>query len=285
MNKKGAIEKQNETIKYVEMDDIRLAYEVYGSGEISVLCFHGNGKNAKDFKFLETPQRKIISVHLFLHEYSTFDESRINEDLITAQHIQHLITMILDRENVNEFHWVAYSQGGRFTLSALPYFAERVRSMFLIAPDGMNDNNFYSWSQRQWWTRKLFHRWVNKPEELMSISKVLAKGRIIHPKIVDFLDFYTSDQDKFETAYETWCAFRKIRPSLEVIKNTLKKHDIDFNLINGKYDQIISLKSAIDFLQEIDQSSALIELPYGHDVFKPHIIEELFEIMKFEKFH
>ncbi|PWH86858.1 alpha/beta fold hydrolase [Brumimicrobium oceani] len=271
-------------IKSVALEDIKLSYEVYGDGNTVILCFHGNGRSADDFKFLEKNTRKIISVHLFLHGYSTFSPHRIHQDLITAEHVEKLLEKLLLKEKVKDFHWVAYSQGGRFTLSAFPSFASRVKSMFLIAPDGMNDNNFYSWSQRQWWTRKLFKRWVEKPEELMSISRVLAKGKIIHPKHVSFLDYYTSDPEKFETAYKTWSAFRDLRPSNEEVRKTLDKHSIQFKVIVGEHDQIITPKSARNFLDKIDQSNALKTIPYGHDIFKPHIEKELLALMPFEDF-
>src|SRR5690554_409426 len=200
----------NENIKSVKLKDLKLSYEVYGEGNTVILCFHGNSKSAEDFKFLARKTRKIISVHLFLHGYSTFSSERIYKDLIQKKHVIQLIEKILTKEKVNNFHWVAYSQGGLFTLTAFPTFAKRIKSLFLIAPDGMNKKGFYTWSQHQWWARKLFKRWVEKPHELMSISRVLAKGKIIHPKLVDFLDYYTSDPERLNMAYETWSAFRDI---------------------------------------------------------------------------
>jgi pimeloyl-ACP methyl ester carboxylesterase len=271
-------------IKSVTLEDLKLSYEVYGEGNTVILCFHGNGRSAEDFKFLERKTRKIISIHLFLHGYSTFSPSRINADLINTEHVEKLLEKLLTKEKVDRFHWVAYSQGGRFTLSAFPAFADRVKSLFLIAPDGLDDKNFYSWSQRQWWTRKLFKRWVDKPEELMSISRGLAKVKIIDPKIVNFLDFYTSDHEKLEMAYKTWSAFRDLRPSKEEVKQTLAKNDIHFNVIIGDYDKIITSKSATQFLDRIDQTQALKTIPFGHDIFKPHIEKELLALMPFEDF-
>ncbi|WP_417266078.1 alpha/beta fold hydrolase [Brumimicrobium sp.] len=270
-------------IESVTLQDLKLSYEVYGEGNTVILCFHGNGRSAEDFKFLERKTRKIISIHLFLHGYSTFSPSRIHEDLITSKDVEKLLEKLLTKEKVDRFHWVAYSQGGRFTLSAFPAFAHRVKSLFLIAPDGLDDKNFYSWTQRQWFTRKLFQRWVNKPHELMNISRGLAKVKIIDPKIVTFLDFYTSDHEKFETAYKTWSAFRDLRPSDEEVKATLEKYNVHFNLIIGEYDKIITPKSATQFLEKINQQEALTKIPFGHDVFKPHIEKELLALMPFEE--
>jgi pimeloyl-ACP methyl ester carboxylesterase len=268
----------------VSWNDMELAYRVFGNGETIILCFHGHGRSAEDFKFLSTPHRKIISVDLFLHGDSTFDPSRIYKDLITVEHVEKLLEKLFQREKIDRFHWVAYSQGGRFTLALFPRFAKRVLSLNLIAPDGMNDNNFYNWSQRRWWARSLFKRWVKRPQELMSIAKALAQAKIIRPKIIDFLNYYTADESRLQLAYASWRGFRKLRPTNELIKSSLIKTKIPFQLIIGRYDQIITSKSGRAFLNSIHQQSALIEIPFGHDVFKPHIEKKLFQLLNFENF-
>ncbi|PKR80694.1 hypothetical protein CW751_07950 [Brumimicrobium salinarum] len=115
------MKKNNRNLRKVSHLDFDLFYEVYGDGDTSVLCFHGNGRTAEDFKFLQKDTRKIISIHLFLHDFSTFSPHRIEQDFITSKHVEKLLEKILIQEAVNNFHWVAYSQGGRFTLSALPF--------------------------------------------------------------------------------------------------------------------------------------------------------------------
>lgn len=274
----------NNNLKSVSLDDFQLYYEVYGSGETTVLCFHGNGRTAEDFKFLQNKTRKIISIHLFLHQHSTFSSSRIEGGEIFTHDVEKLLKNILKKENVEKFHWVAYSQGGRFTLSAFPNMADRVESLFLISPDGLNDKNFYSWAQRQWWTRRLFKRWLRKPKELMKIARFLSKVRIIRRKMVDFLEFYSSDTERFERGYKTFVGFRNLRPSNSEIKNALSKYPIHFELIVGEYDRIISADSAKHFLAKIDCPEALKIIPYGHDIFKPHIEEKLFKMMDFENY-
>ena len=268
----------------VTLKDMELAYQIFGDGETIILCFHGHGRSSEDFKFLSRPNRKIISIDLFLHGDSTFDHSRIYKDLIALEHVEKLLENLFLKEKIDQFHLVAYSQGGRFTLSLFPRFAERVLSLNLIAPDGMSDTNFYSWSQRRWWARGLFKRWVNRPQELMSIAKALAQAKIIRPKIIDFLNYYTADQKRLQLAHATWRGFRKLRPSNELIKSSLIEHKTPFQLIIGKYDQIITSKSARAFLKSINQQDALVEIPFGHDLFKPHIENKLFHLLDFESF-
>lgn len=268
--------------KYVSHQDMRLSYCVYGSGETAVICFHGHGKDAEDFEFLKQKNRKIISIDLFLHGNSTFSEQRIYKNLITSSDVEKLLEKILDQEKVDRFHWVAYSQGGRFTLALFPRLKNRVLSLNLLAPDGLNDKNFYSWSQRRWWARSLFSRWVKRPNELMRLSRILAKTKVIHPKIVDFLSFYTENEDRLKLAHAAWRSFRELRPDIQKVKTSLNETGIPLQLIIGKYDQIITVKSAEAFLKKLDREHQLVVLPYGHDLFKPEIRNDLNHLLNFE---
>ena len=271
----------NSVTKHVRLDDIQLFYDVYGDGNTSILCFHGNSRSPEDFKFLANQDRKIISIHLFLHGKSTFSKERYHRNFIQSKHVEKLLEKILLQEKVANFHWVAYSQGGRFALCTFPAFAHRVKSLYLLAPDGLKDNSFYSWSQRRWRARKLFKRWTKKPQELMSLSRILTKLRIIHPKLLEFLDFYTSEPERLKMAFKSWSSFRKMRPSNEEIREALKEYPIKFQLIIGKYDKIIPLTSANEFLAEIEQPESLIILPHGHDLFKPETESEIMELLDF----
>lgn len=282
--KESLNENLNEHVKIVTLNDYQLAYEVYGSGKTTILCFHGNSRSAEDFKFLERSDRKIISIHLFLHQYSTFDMERIDDESVQLKHVEKLLRNILKNEKVNDFHWVAYSQGGLFTLSLFPLFAEQVKSLYLIAPDGMNNDSFYSRSPHRKWANILFKRWTEKPKELMRIVKFLIKVRILDPKMLEFMKFYTDDPKLFKMAYNTWKGFRNIRPDYELIKSTFEKYPkIRFHLFIGEFDRIITVKTSKMFLKNIGKSEALVTIPYGHNVFKPEIEKELYYHLKFEE--
>jgi pimeloyl-ACP methyl ester carboxylesterase len=154
-------------------------------------------------------------------------------------------------------------------------------SVQLLAPDGLNDTNFYSWSQRRWWARRLFKRWTEKPHELLTVASALAKVNVIHPKIVDFLKFYTGDHKKFKRAFHTWSAFRNLRPKPKRIREALNGHPIPFRLIIGEFDRIITKKSAEGFLSKISQPAALTVIPAGHDFFREDVIEMVKETLDF----
>lgn len=264
-------------LKKVVLDDFELYYEVYGGGNKVVMCLHGNDRSAEDFKFLAQPNRKIISIHHFLHQYSTFSPSRIDSGNVPVLAVEKLFEKILEQESVSRFNWVSYSQGGRFTLSTLPHFAKRLDCYYLISPDGMNNYNFYSWTQRVALTRWLFRHWVRKPNELLHLTSFLVKIKVLHPKILEFLRHYGENPDKLQRGYATWSSFRNLQPSYPKIKKALQENDIKFTLIIGKHDKIITLNSAQKFLKKIDQKNQLKIVPHGHNLFKPEILGDFYE--------
>jgi pimeloyl-ACP methyl ester carboxylesterase len=266
---------------FVEYKDLRLSYMVFGTGSETVVAMHGHGKHALDFDFLGDASKRVISINLFLHGESTFSDDRLNRNLIAIEDVEKLLEKLLIQEKISHFHFVAYSQGGRFVLSVLPFFIQRVLSVQLLAPDGLNDTNFYSWSQRRWWARRLFKRWTEKPHELLTVASALAKVNVIHPKIVDFLKFYTSDHQKFKRAFHTWSAFRNLRPKPKRIREALNAHPIPFRLIIGEFDRIITKKSAEGFLSKIDQPTALVVIQAGHDFFREDMIGMIKAGLKF----
>lgn len=262
-------------LKAVKHKDIRFAYEVYGRGENVFLCFHGNDRSPKDFEFLAQTNRKIIAVYLFFHGDSQFSDQRLATVQIKTEELLLLVKDILTQEKVNRFHLLAYSQGGRFALCIYPFLADKIDTLTLIAPDGLRNRNFYSWSQRQAWARHLFKHWIKKPKELRYLTHLLVRTKIIHPKMDDFMEHYTSSKEVMVKAYKTWSGFRRLRPNYTLIKEVLSKYTTDFQVIIGEHDHIITQKSAKKFLSRIHQESALTVIPYGHDVFKAHILPVL----------
>ena len=267
------------TRSFLEIGDLKLSYLVKGTGKRTMLCFHGHGKDASDYLFLGDESLKIISIDLFLHGESTFGKSkRIQSSPITDKDLFELVTGILQLEKIDRFDLLAYSQGGRFALAILPTLIHRIDNIYLVAIDGLNDNNIYSWTQRRRLGRRIFKYFAKKPKPLVKISSMLVKLKIIHPKLHELLLHYTAEPKNFQRSYEAWAAFRNLRTNEDLIKEKLKQFNGDFILLMGAYDQIITVKSAKKFLKRINQRKALKTVPNGHDFFKPeshHFLRQL----------
>ena len=79
----------------VSCNDVQLEYIKYGDGKEHVLCMHGHGRQAEDFKFVAKENRKVISINLFHHGNSIFPLDRIEKNPITTSEVIQLMQLTL----------------------------------------------------------------------------------------------------------------------------------------------------------------------------------------------
>jgi pimeloyl-ACP methyl ester carboxylesterase len=265
----------------VTIEQLSLQYFVFGEGETDVICLHGHGRTADDFSFIASHSKRVVSIHLFYHGSSKFPEERIESNPLQLSEFLHLFKQLLIQENISRFHLFAFSQGGRFSLCLTPTFAQRIITLTLIAPDGMDNQSFYNWSSRQKWARKLFVHWEKNPTKLHSISNLAVRLKLMRPKVGSFVKEFSSDQTSFIRASKTWRAFRDLKPNPTEIGNALVKYKIPFRIIMGKYDQVIRPKQAYAFEKKCGLRDTVIEVPNGHNFFKKSAINKFVDLLPF----
>lgn len=275
-----AVMHQNKTISY---SDFKLSYQAFGEGEETVICLHGHGRSANDFHFLANKKVRVISIDLFFHGESVSPSGRIDKNPIQWQEIQPVFENLFEVEKINQFHVLAFSQGGRFALLLLEHLPQKIKSFTLLAPDGLNNSSFYNWSSRRWFFRSLFHRWQKKPEKLQNLANTAVKIKLMRPKVRDFVHHFSSDPETMKRAANTWMAFRKLQPNPTKTGEIVRSFSIEFNIIMGKYDQVIRPIQAKIFLKNTGLPQEIIEIENGHDFFKPSSIEKFVGYLPFLK--
>ncbi|MFO0495283.1 MAG: alpha/beta fold hydrolase [Flavobacteriia bacterium] len=261
--------------------DLKLEYFTYGSGQEIIICLHGHGRSASDFEFIAGENRRVISIHLFHHGNSYFPIERIEKKpLFTIEFIE-LFQLILERETVSQFHLFAFSQGGRFSLCLIPYFAAKIKTITLIAPDGMDNHSFYNWSSRQRWARNVFRYFEKDPSRLSMYSEIARRIGIMRPKVASFVAEFSSDKDSFIRASRTWRTFRFVEPDYKSLNQALNKNNIPFLIIMGIYDQVIRPKQAYKFARLIGKENNVVEIPNGHNFFKSTSINKFIHLLPF----
>lgn len=267
--------------KIAEYKEFRLSYQVFGTGEETVVCLHGHGRSSDDFYFLDGKNVRVISIDLFFHKDSVIPAERVDSNPVKWPEIQPVFEKILAQENISGFHILAFSQGGRFALLLLEHLPERIRTFTLIAPDGMDNKSFYNWSSRQKIFRMMFHRWQRKPHKLQSVADLAVKLKLMRPKVRDFVYHFSSDPDTMQRASQTWMAFRKLQPDPRKTGELVKRYNIPFRIIMGKYDQVIRPQQALLFLKNARLPEEIIQVENGHDFFKQKSIEKFVKHLPF----
>lgn len=248
--------------------NITLEYYVEGSGQNTLVCFHGHGRQVEDFLFLAKKDRKLLLIVLPHHGKSRFPVERIENQPLKIEEFNSIFTKILEKEAINHFHFIGFSQGGRFVLSLLPLYKDRLKSVHVISPDGMDPMSFYNRTSRLRLARLLFQKWERSPKSFIRIAKFAFKLGLVRPKVFAFIELFAGNQEQFQRASRTWRGFRNINPDFNAISSSLNANKIYFRVIMGKYDQVIRTQQAVQFLKQLGFSEALIEIECGHDFFK-----------------
>jgi len=255
--------------------NVTLEYYIEGSGQNTLVCFHGHGRNVEDFLFLAKKDRKLILIVLPHHGKSQFPIERIENQPLKIEEFNSIFAKIIEKEANDYFHFIGFSQGGRFVLSLLPLYKERLKSVQVISPDGMDPLSFYNRTSQMLLARLLFQKWEVSPKSFVRIAKFAFKLGLVRPKVFAFIELFAGNKEQFQRASRTWRGFRNIKPDFTAITASLNSHKIYFKVIMGKYDQVIRTRQAVQFLNKIGFPEALIEIECGHDFFKEENISLL----------
>lgn len=267
--------------KHIKHGEFSLSYSSFGEGEKVVLCLHGHGKSAEDFLFLEGSDVRVVSVNLFFHDKSYFPSERIEENPVEWNEIQAVFDQLFEAENMQSFHILAFSQGGRFAFLLLENSPRKIETFTLLAPDGLNNNSFYNWSSRQKYLRHLTHGFGRHPERLQKTAKVLTQMKMMRPKVRDLVYHFTAEKESLNRAFSSWMAFRKLQPNPTKIGENVRANHLSITLIMGKYDQVIRTKQAKLFFKNAGLPENIIEIESGHDFFKPTSVEKFMKFLPF----
>lgn len=269
--------------KIASYKEFRLSYQVFGSGDETVICLHGHGRSSDDFHFLQGINVRVISIDLFFHKDSHIPLDRVDSNPVKWPEILPVFEKIFEQEDVTKFHVLAFSQGGRFALLLLSSLPEKIQTFTLIAPDGLDNHSFYNWSSRQKIFRMLFHRWQKKPHKLQAVADFAVKMKLMRPKVRDFVYHFSSEPETMKRASQTWMAFRKLQPDPKKTGEIVQKYAISFRIIMGKFDQVIRPQQALLFLKNAGLPQEIVEVENGHDFFKEKSIEKFVEHLPFLK--
>ena len=112
--------------KQIQIGELILGYKIFGTGERTVLALHGHSKSPEDFNGFQQSNTRVVALELFHHGSSYFPPKRINKKPINESEWLALMELLFEKENFNDFHLVAYSQGGRFALKTYELFPKMV---------------------------------------------------------------------------------------------------------------------------------------------------------------
>ena len=263
----------------------RIHYLKGGHGNKLLLCFHGYGKTADSFAFLEASLAEdftLLAIDLPFHGRTEWKEglSFGMEDLLA------ILEEILSRERGrtsgkdSKFFLLGFSLGGRIALSLLEKMPDRIEKIVLLAPDGLRVNPWYWLATQNRPGNRMFRFTMKHPGWFFIILRTGHLFGLINLSVYKFTANYINDPAGREDLYLRWTTLRNFRPGISNIKSLILERKISVRFLYGQYDRIIPSERGAQFLKSIPFYGKLFILPSGHHLLLEKYLGPILSVLK-----
>lgn len=240
-----------------------LTYQKSGHGEKVLLLFHGFGQHHKIFETLTvalSPHYTLYAFDLFFHGQSKWE----GEIPLEKETWREIILQFLSTNKIERFSVLGFSLGGKFTLATLELFPDRIEKVFLLAPDGIKTNFWYSLATYPLLLRRFFKSMILKPGRLHALTSLLHTLHVVDNGLLRFAESQMDTREKRERVYYSWVVFRHLTFDMKTIARLIQTHSIPLTLVVGKHDKIITTSNMQHLLRHL-KDYQLEVLDTGHN--------------------
>lgn len=241
---------QSNVLKF-EYQGLSLSYQKTGHGADWMLLFHGFGQDRTAFDELNKELGEkftLLSIDLPFHGDSCWLHG---EQPITKEFWREAVFQFLSHHAIEKFGLIGYSLGGKFALALLEAFPERVRGVYLIAPDGIKTNFWYALATGSRFTRSLFKSLITNQERFSGIVRFTLSLRFINSFVARFVESQMDTEDKRKKVYYSWVVFRQLKFDINAIASVINQNKIPLWLLMGKFDRIIKPNSVTPLVRKV----------------------------------
>jgi len=256
-------------MEFLETNFGHLAYEKYGRGKNIHLLFHGFGQNMKAYDSFLTLRKDsdcYLVFDMFYHGQSSWKS--VNQKL-TKEIWREILIPLMEKEKFEKFHLVGYSMGGKFCLITYELFPNFVKSLLLMAPDGIKTGFWYNMATFPGFLNRLFKHVVFHPDRFFRTMDFLHRLGLLQSSLIKFVKSQMGTRTMRAQVYFTWNVFKPLKPDLAQIIKMIRMNKTPISLFTGSYDKMITSENLSKFSSKIPHIS-LHELNSGHN----NLIEE-----------
>ena len=165
--------------------------------------------------------------------------------------------------------------GGRVALYMLQQFPNQIKSLVLIAPDGLHHNIWHKFSTQTIIGNKLFYYTMHYPNGLFVLMKIATTVGLFNKSVYNFVEYYLKEKQSRLILYDRWTIMRKFKPNLSKLKTIISNKHTFIKILFGKYDKIILTQNGLNFKQGNEAFIIVKEIEAGHQLLKEKYITEI----------
>ena len=239
-----------------------LSYIQVGEGPNIWLSFHGFAQTKLEFAKLAgglAESHSIYCFDLFFHGDSLWLDGDM---VLTASRWKRFMEKFLEKENIQEFNIAAFSLGGKFALSTLTAFPERINKISLIAADGIKTAIWSKLARFRFVRERLKGLMVNASFFYKAI-KWVERTHIIDKQVTNFAKLQMEHRKRRKRLFFSWIVFREIEPDIPKVAELINDHHIQLMVVLGQKDPLITTKTMRPLWTRVANKRMLI-FPTGH---------------------
>ena len=248
---------------FIQRENSKLHYQVFGRGEHIVFAFHGYGQESSHINTLADalkPECTLYAFDLFFHGKSKLPKSKWP---LQKVFLCTLIKQLLEEQNITRFSVMGFSMGGKFALTLIEGFPDQIDRVLLVAPDGIKTNFWYSMATYPGWLQGLFKRTVLRPVPFFKFVNLLDRYNVVDKGLLRFANWHMESTPKRLRIYKSWMGFSQLTFDIRKIVQLLNQNGTQVYLFLGEYDKVIPQHSLQVFIKAL-QHCELVLLKTGH---------------------
>jgi pimeloyl-ACP methyl ester carboxylesterase len=250
---------------HISFRSSELHYLRWGTGPDWLFCFHGYGEDSRSFLCLEkelAADYTVIALDLPFHGKTKWREGLLLEPADLMQLVNQL------RPTGQPFHLMGYSMGGRVALQLLQLLPDQIKSILLVAPDGLHKKIWQRLATHSLIGKRLFKQVMDEPKWLLGTLDLATRLGLYNPNLLRFVHYYLDESEAREMLYQRWTTMRKFKPNQKLLKQIIWKNRISVNLVFGRYDRVILTRYGKAFSKNSEGLIRLTELEAGHQLLR-----------------
>ncbi|MGE0771710.1 MAG: alpha/beta fold hydrolase [Cyclobacteriaceae bacterium] len=241
-----------------------LSYQKAGSGSEALLQFHGFGQDRTAFDSLLSSlgtRYTIYSFDLFFHGNSEWGHG---EHPLEKAFVAEMMNAFLESLSIDRFSVMGFSLGGKVAFTMAETMTNRINTLYLMAPDGISTQFWYSLATYPLVFRKYFRGMITHPGYFSSVVKLASKLRLVDRGVLRFANSQMNTEEKRRRVYLTWVVYRHLKFDLPQLARKIAEQQAKLVMIVGRFDKIITATNVKGFVAQIPSGSLHI-VDAGHN--------------------
>lgn len=235
----------------------------FGTGAKILIAFHGFGQTGQNMLPIARKlgsDYTLICFDLFFHGNSIWAAEQLT---IEPAFWTQFFKQWLERENIGRFSLLGYSLGCKFLFHSLMATPEKVDTVWLLAPDGLNDHPLYKFAVNNPIGQKVLKELVTRPHSFFWAVTLLSTFRLVNKSLLKFAASQMNTREKRWRVYNSWIAFRRLGVEPLHLAETINRNSIAITIYLGKYDKVITRKAISELTANLPDHKLLV-IESGH---------------------